>query len=252
MDPVQLDLLEIDAVQKKRSCDECGREYAYKKSDSKYCSSTCRSTACRKGKSLGSTSPMSKEEKTELKGGSLINLGTLPPHAQYIISHQEKENDRLQKRYDEALTKIETLQDEKNKLRDELATLKTDHRIEAIENAKPGGLAGLAENPVVQQLLPHIGPSLGRVLERFLLPAEASQMVGIEGLDEEGQQQIQLISGWFSSLPKQGQAIVYTMIDMLSSMPKEKLPSSLTQIINLLQHGTTAIPTPPQTGTFGI
>lgn len=239
---------------KERSCDHCGTSYPFitlNKSgepSSKYCSDKCRWAAAKKRKS-GMAYDDEKKQKADapLMG---MSIASLSPQSQYIISHQEKENNKLQRELDNARDENRALVDKNNALREEIAEIKTDYRIKEIEDKKPSGLQGLADNQLVQQLIPHIGPSLGRLMERWL--GGSQQLAGLDAaqLDEEATQQISSINAWFASLPKEGQHMVYTILDSMANIQGPQLGETLNRIINLLKNGTTAIPS--GNGTYGI
>ncbi len=229
---------------KNRNCDQCGKDYEYKLSTSKFCSDICRVkySNLHKGEKKESTSEETKPAKV-LNGLTVQQqqaLPSLPPAAQYIINHQEKEIKRWEDQYKEEVADHKKLREQYQALKDEIATLKTDQKIE--EMAKPSGLDGIMEHPVVVALMPHIGPSIGKLLDKHLVGEGMSttQMMGIEGqLDGEPAQWAKSMLQWYVGLPVEAQAAFAGLVNELTKVTPNELPNTIAKIINVVSNGTT-------------
>jgi hypothetical protein len=238
---------------KTRNCNHCGKEYNYKLDSSLYCGSTCRAMAGEK-KSKDSASGVYETEsaKPGKSGGAdsrfaMAAYTGLQPQAVYIIKDQERKIDRLEKEIDDKKSKLETIRAEKEKLQNEIATIKTDYRIKEIEDKKPTGLQGLKESGILEMFMPYVGPGLGKLVDKLVDGGSSLQISGVDGqLDGEASQEMQNIARWYGALPKEGQKMVYHVIDGFANVQPEQLGSVLQQILNLMANGTTASAAPTE------
>lgn len=238
----------------------CNNEFEQRKGK-QYCSGTCRSKASIiKSAGLGgfTTPPAPKPDKEDepvrkpitVADGSMLTQ--LPIHAQFIIKQLEKETARWEAEYKEERQARKKLKDENKDLRNQLAEIKTEQKINGIEAEykKPTGLDGFAESQLGQQLLPHIGPALGKLADRFVesIPMEMAaggalpQVAGISGAINE---QLTQISNWFATQGPDVQEVFYALVNEMAGLKPDEAKIKMKYIKNLLRYGTTA------TGTNG-
>lgn len=237
-----------------RTCNECGKNYLAKLGTSKFCSDACKLKNYRKRKSAtgmnGPEDDIDSKPKNNVSGNVVSVIQGLSPQAQYIIGDQQKQNNRLQKLYDDEREARKKLKGKYEDLKEEHIRMQNDHRIETIENKKPSGLAGLAESPLFPELMQHIGPALGMLAQGLVQKLSGignGGLAGVEGqLDADVQNQIVEINKWYAVLPKQMQASVYDILVKFATQSPEQLPETLNRISNLLKNGTTAAGSPKQ------
>lgn len=227
-----------------RECNWCGKSYS-NIHNSMYCSTSCKNSASRKRvterRRSGNENPV--VSPTVAAAPSLAGTLDLPPHAKFIIGLQEKEITRWETQYNKEVDKREQEVDKREQAEKELAKLKEqmkdmEHKkaLDGIESSKPDFLEKLQQfipEPVREKVL-------GALADKLMTPGT---IAGIGGqLDGEGQQHLVNISNWFSALPKEGQVLVYHILDLFAQQPAEQLGQTLNQVLNLLKNGTTAIP----------
>jgi len=245
-----------------RACNNCGKNYLAKLNTSKFCSDACKLSNYRKIKKTRNEGMNRPEDDIDPKqknngGNNVVSvIQGLSPQAQYIIGDQQKQNNRLQKLYDEEREARKKLKSKYEDLKQEHIQMQNDHRIESIENKKPSGLAGLAESPMFPQLMEHIGPALGMLAQGLVQKISGlgnGGLAGIEGqLDADVQNQITEINKWYASLPRPMQISMYDVLIKFASQSAEQLPETLTRISNLLKNGTTAAAGSPKQHYHGI
>lgn len=209
------------------TCPQCGKQYP-SRSNKKFCSNNCRSKASMTRSIIGSMGAQTAAQAVPM---SSLNMGLngLNPQSQYIIHHQEKEISRWESKYNDSEKKREKIEEENKRLRDELAQVKVDQKLS--ENAKPSGLSGFMESSLMQHLAPHIGPALGDVMKRFLLPITSDS--GMQGMNELVQ--------WLSAQPEEFQQQFYVMTQELSKIETpELMTATVTKMINFLTNGIAA------------
>lgn len=237
-----------------KTCKGCGKEYPAKLARSKFCSGTCRAAYARKHPTEDITDIEPIEKKSDLPATMVTSLPGLPPQAQYIIGHMKELNAELKEDNKDLKKALDDLKVKNDSLKEELATIKREHEIEAIRNEKPSGLAGLAENPMIQQMIPHVMPHIGESVGKLitkLVDKGTGQMGGVEVPGEgEVKQQALSIANWYAKQDKPTQESVYWMINTFVGMSTEQIASTISKINNLLKHGTTAQPFGNYTGTF--
>lgn len=239
-----------------KHCLNCETDYKAALETSKFCSQKCKSQWHRKNNKLGNinmkeddddTAPQQqtvkeKPSKEKNANSSLVSIVSgLPPQAQYIIAHQEKENKNLQKLYDDERTERKRLKEKYQTLKDKILEMETNSKIEAIQNEKPSGLQGFTDSPLFEHLMPHIGPAIGQLAQSFVTRMQGGGMSGVPvdgNLDGEVQSQIVEINKWYAGLPKPLQGTVYDMLTKFSQYNVEQLPNLITRINNLLHNGT--------------
>lgn len=224
----------------------CSKEFAPRKGKI-YCSNTCRSKASIiKTSGLGNLvqTEIKKEDASTPKASPAIDhsvMNQMPAHAQFIIRQLEKESDRWEKAYNEQKKKRSDLIEQLTKIQTELAELKTEQKINSIEqeHKKPGALQGILDSPLGQ----HIGPALGKLAERFVdsipmeaAPAAIAQIAGTGPVGEELTQ----INNYYTSQPRETQEVIYAMLNTAAGLQPDEAKVKFQYIKNLLNYGTTA------------
>lgn len=185
----------------------CGKQFEGRKGKV-YCSSTCRSKASimrtlsgivdnEKPEAAGNTNNEQQTNKTDQHRSPIKITGTISPiEAQLLL----KEADRWESAYKEKKASLKKAKEQIENLRHELAEIKSEQKLKSIEDEykKPSGLDGILESPLGQQLMPHIGPVLGRLLERAVDAGTAPGVAGTDG----GQPLGVLIAQYIASLPE--------------------------------------------------
>jgi hypothetical protein len=175
--------------------------------------------------------------------GSPIFQG-LSPQMAIAVDLLKQDSRRWEDLYKEEREKRKKMQGKYEETKDELVKLKVDHRIESIENAKPSGLQGFSENPIVLKLVEHVGPALGALMMKFADGPTQGQLVGTDGqLDEVAQGQMNDIIKWMSELPVETRGVLYEVLHQLAqSKTIEILNDTLMRMRNILKAGTVIIP----------
>lgn len=217
-----------------------------------YCSNTCRSKASIiKNAGLGNLVPAQKEKENEptrkpMQVDSPV-LSQLPVHAQFIIDQLKKETQRWETDFKEEREARKKLKEENRDLRNQLAEMKTEQKIKAIEeeHKKPGALEGILDSPLGQ----HLGPALGKLAERFVdaipMNAGAATLTQVAGVSGEQNEQVTQISNWYIAQPAEVQEVFYKLVNDMAGKQPDELKIKMKYIKNLLNYGTTA------TGTNG-
>ncbi len=231
-------------------CINCETPYKAALDASKFCSQKCKSQWHRKNNKLGNidmrdddeTQPVKEKPKEKNANNSLVSIVSgLPPQAQYIIAHQEKENKNLQKLYEEERAERKRIKEKYQALKDKILEMETNSKIEAIQNEKPSGLQGFTESPFMAELMPHIGPALGQLAQGLVTRMQGGGLGGvpIDGqLDSEVQGQLVELNKWFSGLPKPVQASTYDLLVKIAQYNPQQLPNLIIRLNNLLHNGT--------------
>lgn len=234
----------------KRVCEnpDCKREYEAHQSNSRYCSSACRSAAWKKNKSSAPQSIDEKETKQLAPAPAQLLTG-LTPQLQIAIDLLRKEGDRWEKSYNEERTRRKKAEDEVLKLKEEM--LKKEHAsaLQGIENAKPdmidrmlNGLSNLPA-PIVEQFAPLIGR-----LGNLLMPSGSAPVEGVQG--QLNEPQIQFIN-WINTMPPETQKNFMIAMAELSRFDEQKLNTVVGQINQFLLQGTTMRSQPFDQAMYG-
>lgn len=194
-----------------------------------------------------------KKEKTKVVMDDLpkrternsISLGNVDMQTQYVFNMLNKEADRFEDAAKEQKQKAEKLLAENEKLREELAQIKTDQRIAAMEaeHAKPSGLQGITES--LKGILDnqYIGPVIGDVIRGFMsgglrLPQAGAAGGGVGELNEIVVEVLQ----WFSTQDAQVQQNFKLLVDALNAVQdKARVPDLLARLVNVINQGSTIV-----------
>jgi hypothetical protein len=160
-----------------------------------------------------------------------LAFNDLPPAARFIISTLQSDISELKADKRDLATKVETITEERNKLKEELRE---------IVLKKPSTLEGLSDSPIVKELIPHIGPALGNLINSFVNGKSATGMAGISGAEsvsEETNQMLALIAQWFVSVDEAKQKMFFNLTRGLSEKSPEEQDTILKQLLNLIFNG---------------
>lgn len=246
-----------------RTCVQCGKAYDTSTSNSPnlFCSEVCRHKhqRVRKKQKIDqlrqqaqsalngnngngeSSSPVAiVEEKLPVQNSKPVSdrqatmhiTSSMPPHMALMVDLLKKEATRWEKAYQEEKASKKRLAIDNQALRD---------RLKEIELKKPTGLQGLAESPLMKDLLPFVGPALGRLAEGIANAAMpgAGQIAGTNGqLDAQLEKEVHDINQWYISLPRQQQQEVFAILDMLANAKSPEAMSLIAKkILTLIKNG---------------
>lgn len=209
-----------------RQCNDCGKEYEALLSTSKYCSGTCRSRASTERTRAERTErtgfgniphaqKVEREEVPELKRTTLPPPPGADPASQFIIATQDKEIKRFEDLYNKERDARKELKKANEDLRDKVRQMETDKKIADATVPEKGQLQGIMESPVLQGLLPFIGPAIQemsvamvqRVKDRVNNPAAPAGVAGVDGQSPIGQ-----FMAWLSGQPDDVQQYVWEVL----------------------------------------
>lgn len=268
-DPVVKDPVKTQEKKHDQICVVC--KTAFKSSRAKHstCSNSCRSKLARQNRKTSLNMTPEEEEKPRFAemppkakvngkmngnnchiGHSAAVVGTpifhgLSPQMQIAVDLLKQDSRRWEQLYKDEKEKRKKVTDRYETLREEMASIKVDHRISEIENKRPSGLEGFAENPMVLKLLDHVGPALGALMLKLGDGgAPSSQLIGTDGqLDEITQTQSNEMIKWFISLPTDTRTMVYEILtELAASKSIEVLNETLMRMRNILRSGTVIMP----------
>lgn len=233
-------------MKQKKNCEHCEKEFEGT-ARAKFCSSTCRHKAWEKSHGLGntgatqtqSTSTTTATQPKTVRASIPVPTG-LDPQSQVIFSMLQKDSDRWEEKYKEEKSESKKIREEKEKLEKELADLKHANEIasmkhtqelDSVRNEKPSGLAGLADHPMVKELMTHLGPPLGELATfgvRKMTGGPPAMLGDAQELDETAQ--------WVQSQSAETQQALRNLIAQLSQLQDEKvIQASIVRLISVLQ-----------------
>lgn len=174
----------------------------------------------------------------------------LSPTALFIIDNLKEQRDDWKSEWREEREARRKLLSEKERLEKELRDFKHDRELSDIRNEKPSGLSGLMESPVMKELTPHIGPAIGEFL-MGIAKVGTSKMAGMSvpgaapGMAGVPTDIMSATASWLSQVSEPTQQAFMQMMTPIMGMDEQLAMYYLSNIINLIQNGTTA----RQTGT---
>jgi len=159
----------------------------------------------------------------------------MPPNmsdsAAFMVNWITRDRDRFEKLYNDERDTRKKIKEAKEALEKEFEKYKNEQALEKISNAKPGGLSGLSENPLVMKLIDHVGPALGKIAERFAEAGAATPATQLAGNDQGAINFAQ----WLSTKQPETQQYIVKMLMALSALPDENLLiQKIAQIENLV------------------
>jgi hypothetical protein len=226
---------------------ECSNEFSPARSDQRFCSDKCRSAHTRYLKKNGlnpeprkaQSSPSSQQQFTP---APMVSAGigkidipdNMPLQAQWVMKQQDREIDRLTGENQKLVSKCEQITTERDKLRDDIAELKTENKIRDIENAKPTGLNGLFPSGLEGFLNnPHIAPVVAALMGKIL---NVSSPPGVDAPTENDA--VSALLNWINSQPEEVQQSFGELMSLIVPMEGDKVASILKQMINLVKNGS--------------
>lgn len=225
-----------------KNCLQCGNPFTPKLNRAKFCSSACRAKHSRLHPSEASPQlfegiPEKKPTPAPSSTQIVATMGALPPHAQYIITSQEREINRWEENYREEKKKREAAETKLAELKDQIKEQEHKAALNGIESElkKPG-----MDDKIMGFLQTPFGEKLGGLLLEKLISPAGPQLAGANGqLDASAQNQVAEIANWYSSLPEDLRAQVYSLLQQFAGSKPETLPALLKRIQNLLKTGST-------------
>lgn len=230
------------------NCKICGKEYEKPKGYrySYYCSGSCKLKAYRAKypvQSLGQTPNLFPDAQPQLPNTPMVKepappkaiTPPMPPNmsdsAAFMVNWITRDRDRFEKLYNDERDTRKKIKEAKEALEKEFEKYKNDQALEKISNAKPSGLSGLSENPLVMKLIDHVGPALGKIAERFAEAGAATPATQLAGNDQGAINFAQ----WLSTKQPETQQYIVKMLMALSALPDENLLiQKIAQIENLV------------------
>lgn len=252
----------------KRTCElpGCSVEFTPNDSKQKYCTTAHRNKHLylkkkNAGASMGnivnpesaqSQSQESAQAFTEPKQHKDLSIPSgLSPTALFIIDNLKEQRDDWKAEWREEREARRKLLAEKERLEKEIRDFRHERELSDIRNEKPSGLSGLMESPVMKELTPHIGPALGEFL-MGIAKVGTSKMAGMgtpvpgaPGMAGVPTDIMSATASWLSQVSEQTQQAFMQMMTPIMGMDEQLAMYYLSNIINLIQNGTTA----RQTGT---
>lgn len=229
----------METTTRKCALDGCENHFTPDKRhpNQKYCSTQHNRKAREKKRALGNVN----DQSTLFSQQSTVNSGQwtvdsrqiepkvpkaitppLPPNmsdsAAFMVQWITKDRDRFEELYKTERDTRKKLRDAKEALEKEFEKYKNAQELEKIANAKPSGLSGLSENPLVMKLIDHVGPALGKIAERLAEPSAlpATQLAG----NDQGAVNF---AQWLATKQPDTQQYIVKMLMALSAIPDENI-----------------------------
>lgn len=192
-------------------------------------------------------------DEKEPPRASIPKPGAMDIHTQWVFENQRKEIDRWENAFNQEREARKKEHDEADKLRTELAELKTDRKIREIESEhkKPSGLQGFTST--VESLLAneHIAPHIGAILGKLLGTGGAMGQLPA-GVDEQAQQAAMQIINWYGAQQADVQTNFNELINAIATQVKpDQLAPTLLRLVNVIKGGS-SITKASATGTAGF
>ncbi len=203
------------------NCKHCGKEMTAR-SKKQYCSGSCRAKAS-VVRSLGNI-PQVKTQDFAIRSSSPSYTPQHDPASAFIIDQLKSERDRWKKEYDEERATAKKLKEKNEELEKKITSIENEHRISAIESAKPSGLNGILKTEAGSKLIEMCAPLIQRMLEPQPAPA---QMTGTDG----HQSPAAMFEGWFNKLSMPTQQTVWRMLQAFTIMPDGELKEYAASVI---------------------
>jgi len=230
----------------------CEKTFEAKRKDKRFCSATCRAkhsiiSSSRMGAITDTPKPevrKTKEPESSLPPRTSMPMpGNLDSNGQFIFNMLNRDIDRFEKAFHEERQKKKKAREEADKLRTELAELKTDLRIRDIEteNKKPSTLDGLKESFTSLLDHPNIGPHVGNFVGNLLNGGMAGGMGQFPAAgDEETQHTAVEILNWYALQEKETQQAFKGLVDLIAQATEPaKVNALIEKLLNVLKGGST-------------
>lgn len=261
---------EAPKITRKCALDGCNNEFTPSDSKHKYCSPSHRAKASRMNKRAGMgslniddvegqpapqqapqqssnifSSPAPKEHK------EVAIPENISAAARFIIDTLTHQRDDWKRDYLEERDTVKKLLAERDALEKKVRDLQHEMELDQIRNEKPSGLGALSESPLMKELVPHIGPALGKFM-MGLADLGTAKMGGASGGLPPGlsglQQEIfSMLAGWLPKVSEETQQLLGQALVSLIQLDEENAKHLISNFLNLVERGTTAQPN----GTWG-
>jgi hypothetical protein len=245
----------------KRTCalPSCSSEFEPKDSKQKYCCTSHRNKHLyEKKKSMGSSmgnivNPEAQQAAepsqafTEPKQHRDLAVPSgLSPTAVFIIDNLKEQRDDWKAEWKEEREARRKLLAEKERLEKEIRDIKHEQQLSEIRNDKPSVLNGLMQSDVMKELTPHIGPAIGEFL-MGIAKVGTSKLAGMAavpgapgGMSGTSPDIMSATASWLSKVSEPTQQAFMQMMTPLMGMDEQTAMYYISNIINLIQSGTTA------------
>jgi len=216
------------APQKVKKCLNCGNDFHYKLETAQYCSGSCRATHSKKNRSNESNPVAKTNTDTGSNLGLKMQLSGLPPHATYIIAHQETVIADWKRKYEEERADAKELKQKYRDLKEKMAEEKRAQELKGLEDSRPSLFDQIA-TVVPEDVRSKI---LGALADMVIKPAAGGAVAGVEGQADPNWEAIQK---WYAALPPNFQQKVFQILSNLAMIQEShQFELKTTQIINLL------------------
>ena len=159
---------------------------------------------------------------------------TADPASQFIIGQLQNEVSRFETLYNDERKSKKKVKKERDELRNKISEMELAAKIAEVKPPDKTTLEGLLEHPVIQGLLPHIGPAIGKLADhaanKMTAPGSppSSPAANLEGNDESNI--LAYFLNWLSSQPAEAQGYVGELLVALT-----RVPDGITLVQKLLQ-----------------
>lgn len=213
---------------KVKKCLNCGNDFVYKLATAQYCSGSCRATHSKKNRGNESNPTAKTNTDTGSNLGLKMQLSGLPPHATYIIAHQETVIADWKKRYEDERAEAKALKQKYRDLKDQMAEQKRAQELKGLEDSRPSLFDQIA-TVVPEDVRSKV---LGAFADMMIKPVTGSAVGGVEGHADPNWEAIQK---WYAALPANLQQKVFQILSNLAMIQEsQQFELKTTQIINLL------------------
>jgi hypothetical protein len=247
----------------KRTCElpGCHVEFTPNDSKQKYCCTSHRNKHIYiKKKSMGTMGNIVDPESAQSEPKQSAQTFTEPKQhrdmaipsglnhtALFIIDNLKEQRDDWKAEWKEERDARRKLLTEKEQLEKEIRNLKHEHEIKEIRGEKPSGLNGLMESPAMKELMPSIAPALGEFLMGIAKVGTSKiagmappRVPGAEGLSGVSADIMSATASWLSQVSEPTQQAFMQMMTPIMGMDEQTAMYYISNIINLIQHGSTA------------
>lgn len=233
----------------------CGKEFEPQKPNQEHCSPWCRRQHNIAKKVIPPAAPAqpglqgnlfkkTEDEKPVMKRERISAPSGLDIQTQYVFNMLQKDVDRWESEAKDNNKRAEKYKEEADKLRNQLAEIKTEEKIKEIErqHEKPSGLSGLLDQAKGLFDNQYTGPVVADILRGLFNPAGGLMMNAQNQLagDEETNAAVMELLQWFAHQDKPVQMSFATLITALNTVQdKTKLPELITRLVNMIKSGST-------------
>lgn len=225
-----------------RNCNECGKEYPFTRSTSKFCTNKCKDihNAKIRANNMGATPAATPQKEKPVDRVAKSLLAGLDPATQIAVDLLKEDRDNWKTQYKDAVDEKKALEATVKELEKQL--LDKQHTLQGLEDQQPNAVQKFLGS-IPSAWTEAMAPAFGEVAKKLvaLIPSGGGGMAGVNGqLDAEQNTKLEDINKWFCVIPKELQDQVYNILGVIATADTpEKLNDILTKISNLLNNGTT-------------